>query len=543
MSKGQVKSEFPYLYSLVEGEQIDKDIDWAIELVNAGDNHEMLKEAIFERAFYLPDVIGCLMSGIWPWGSPEGHEIESHLKSLIDSGVSIETLKTAFRSKLLVGAKSEFEDTRYEIAAAARVVDLLDVGTLCFEADLPIKKPLRKREKPKNSDLLGLSKGQKVRFEVTTLHDDWFVTDPSLGEVVQSAGISSGFVVGLRSPLSTDGQAEQVKVIIEKLFAHHDSTPHQDTTFDGVQFQWRRGSYRTPSGQVRSIQFELPVEIRIIDNPVMSRSLTPRHMIEDHEQPKGAITLADVPSDRNTHKDNPMSTRIKQKLEEKLGQCEDGIANVVVLGQPLPMNDRDVGDAVFGAQIVAVEYKEDDSGLRHSKGMSLVSDASGPFVPEINSTDPTQFVDPFRPLSAVWLLRIGTQQRSAILKNPNASVPIPEDLLKELHDAPVKSTQFAASQNETRQKIELPEETPENRAQEFVEICNGKNNALSVLDQIAELGMSIEAMDQHLQEACNPEAKAGLESHLCLSNEQIGMELVLICHGASEARRLIDGLE
>ena len=50
MSKSQVNAEFPHLYSLVEGEQIDEDIDWAVQLVDDDDNHEMLREAVSERA-------------------------------------------------------------------------------------------------------------------------------------------------------------------------------------------------------------------------------------------------------------------------------------------------------------------------------------------------------------------------------------------------------------------------------------------------------------------------------------------------------------
>jgi hypothetical protein len=58
---------------------------------------------------------------------------------------------------------------------------------------------------------------------------------------------------------------------------------------------------------------------------------------------------------------------------------------------------------------------------------------SGPFMPADWFGNPEQFVEPFRQLSAVWVLRLSAADPlSTLVLNPNAAVPLDEEAAREL---------------------------------------------------------------------------------------------------------------
>lgn len=109
-------------------------------------------------------------------------------------------------------------------------------------------------------------------------------------------------------------------------------------------------------------------------------------------------------------------------LAGKLQQCEPGITNIIAFGNPLPMHDREVHNALLGGEYVA--NTEGNAALDRSP--------KAPFVPAqylFSEEDRREFVDPFRKMSAVWHLRLRDHPKSESIPNPNAIVSVPAELL------------------------------------------------------------------------------------------------------------------
>jgi hypothetical protein len=159
-----------------------------------------------------------------------------------------------------------------------------------------------------------------------------------------------------------------------------------------------------------------------------------RHERDELANPPEVVdALATEPGN---HNDNPLSTRIWQRLNDKVQrQCEDGIVNLILLGQPRPWNDNSVEDALHGAPFAAVGFIEDEAGVRHPLSASLQRTLSGPFrpytdlPPDLPPDDRerlTQLRASFSRLSAVVLFRLGgTRPRATVYTNPNAGVKLP----------------------------------------------------------------------------------------------------------------------
>ena len=71
-------------------------------------------------------------------------------------------------------------------------------------------------------------------------------------------------------------------------------------------------------GGIRSVEFDLPEDVRLIERPVFTRCMTPQYMIGDFDQPEGVVTMADLPYDPATHNKNPLIATIRKKVADKL---------------------------------------------------------------------------------------------------------------------------------------------------------------------------------------------------------------------------------
>ena len=164
-------------------------------------------------------------------------------------------------------------------------------------------------------------------------------------------------------------------------------------------------------------------------------AVTPRFILEDHPNPPGVVTPADLP-DAPTQV--PVSTKVHQMLAGKLQQCEQGVVNIIVFGNPRQMHDREISSAVLGVEVVSVPFTEATRMASVTLGM-LAGNPKAPFSPAqslANDDDRREFVDPFRQMSAVWHVRLGCDASAVCIPNPNAAVAAPDDLLAALADAP-----------------------------------------------------------------------------------------------------------
>ena len=400
MTNNIISTTFPTTCRLLSNSPLGKDIEWAMELAKSPQAVDDLKVAFNERMFRLNDLMLALSCDtILPYSDPLGPELERNLVTII-SAVGFEKVRSAYRKKLLINSKNKLEDVRYEIAVAAKACSLLDAGSVDLEAGID--------GTGNDSDVRGTYQSIAVRLEATVLHDNLRPTvDGRLEDIVVAANMSSGFIVAVRQVIASEQQAQRIRALVELLHERHVATSGADETIDGLRFEWRRGSYKCeqPESPIRSVEFDLSEDVRLIERPVFSRSMTPQYMIDDFEQPKGAVTTADLPHDPATHNKHPLSSAIHKKVADKLKQCEDGVVNVVVLGKPLRIGDNDVYDALYGVPVVTFPFTEDVRGVRHSGKAITSRDPKAPFFPADQCPDPGQFVDAFRKVSAVWLLR------------------------------------------------------------------------------------------------------------------------------------------
>lgn len=421
MANNVISTTFPAICRLLTKSPLEADIDWALELAKSRQAVDELKLAFNDRMFHLNDLMRALSCGtILPHDSPLGPELERNVATIINA-VGFDKVRSAYRGKLLINSRDKFEDVRYEIAVAAKACSLFDAGSVDLEVGID--------GTDNDSDVRGVYERVPIRLEVTVLHDSLSpAVDERLEEVVRTANLPSGFIVGIRRLIASQEQANRIRAIIELLHERHASTSGADETVDGLRFEWRRGSYKCEQADspIRSVEFDLPEDVKEIERPVLTRSATPQYMTDDFERPERVVTIADLPHDSATHQEIPLSSTIHKKIAVKLKQCEDGVVNVVVLGKPLPMGDNAVEDALYGASEVFVPFTEDERGLRHFGNAITSRDAKAPFVLAHVCPDPAQFVDAFRKISAVWLLRLdGGYGVSRCLPNPNANNPIP----------------------------------------------------------------------------------------------------------------------
>ena len=415
-----IKDKYPTIARVLCGTAFDDDLNKAHVIVTSEMTSQNQKSAIRNSSIFQ---CGKLSSSLayytyFGGGSLLVRELEACLQILVDS-LGLNTVRKVFQNKLLIDNESAFEDAVYEIVIAAKAWQFLDTGTLELERSLP--------QSTKNSDVFGEFRGEPIRIETTVLHEAPPIRiDCSWMDLVRSADISSGFRLNFRKALSSAVLAAQVKADIEALFRGHVPGQEVDVQIRDVTFQWDRGVYRSLStdAMIEMIQFDLSRDVLHIANPCRTQRVTPSYLTEDYPNPPGVISL--MPDGEN-HKDNTLSNKVLQIVERKLSQCEDGIVNVLALGNPSPSNVQEIEDALKGP-IMAIVSATGEQCCRLPKG---------PFCPKDKMTagDYEQFAEGFEKLSAVLLFGFTSKIESRLFLNPNARKPLSEELISEISDA------------------------------------------------------------------------------------------------------------
>ena len=160
------------------------------------------------------------------------------------------------------------------------------------------------------------------------------------------------------------------------------------------------------------------------------RPTAPKFMKEDYPNPEGVRDVFDV-----VDPPDPLSKKMRDMIQKKLLQCEPGVINIVAFGNPGPQNENDLVDALFGAPYVDQPFEVDEHGNRRLVGEAEMRRAPrAPFQAAnlCSGADREAFIEPFRLLSGVWHIRLGSLPMSKVISNPNASVPISGALGKSL---------------------------------------------------------------------------------------------------------------
>ena len=390
MFNDPIRAVFPTLCDLLTDSPVDRDIDAALDFAKEGG--DALWEALRGGLFTQSELMWHLTSPLDPdLYTGNVRELEANLAEVVRT-LGMSAARAAYRKKLLVNKKETFEDVCYEIAVTARACQVLDKGSIALER--PIPDADRQERDWKNTDIYGTYKGQPVRIEVTVLHES--LATPihfDLDEIVRTANVSSTFRLKLRKNYTDEAGAQQVRALIELLHEHHMANGEQDVEIDGTSFTGRRGSYLCDqeSSPIESVDFtsdedfeaargvacDFSEERHEIIHACSTRNLTPPYIRDDYPNPKGVVTSAELPS---APTNEPVSTKIHQMLDGKLGQCEPGMVNIVAFGVPYPMNDNDVRDAVQGVSMLMVSSRTDPQGGRQPGSGKWVREGRAPFV-------------------------------------------------------------------------------------------------------------------------------------------------------------------
>jgi hypothetical protein len=572
MCHNPFKARYPTLWDLLQGTPFEDDAKAAIQFSQA---KEGFKSALQKRQFRLSELMCFLCGAVFPeWADSDADQLESDL-FIISGTLGIGVARTAYREKFLVeansrnqntqakqlDAKNKLEDVRYEIAVTAKACAILDNGSIKLEK--PILNQNKSQKDLKNSDVFGTFEGQPVRIEVTVLHE---APPPAihleLDYLVRQADVSSGFRVELRFALTDHGYAERVRALIEKLHGSHVASNGTSVNIDGIRFEWKKGNYHCPqeTSPFDSICFFTADEIgeseklkKEVVHPCSVRPVTSKHVLEDHPNPPGVVTAGDLP-DAPTQV--PVSTKIGQMLSGKLQQCEDGVINIVAFGNPLPMHDRELENAVCGTTYVCVPFWTDKHGVRHSGKSVLQRDSKAPFFREqyLGNDDRIQFTEPFKKMSAVWQIRLGGYAKNQVIPNPNALLPIPQKLVEVLSDPAPSPTS-----NSTVEWPDLGKPESDNLASgngqegdivwtevagNYVEVCGTLSEAQSVLSQLEQSGMSIDELRTKVVKMwSNPPKEEKAMKFFSPTKEEMAMTFVVDCGGYTQARACLEQYE
>lgn len=554
------KAEFPTICELLSSREFDE----GIEVANSLSQTE-LWQAIDSGAYELNELMGLLYGVVYPdWWKVDAVELECNL-AVVVSEVGVDVARSAFKKQFLVEsamksadvaknrkvARDQLEDVRYEVAVTAKACQVLDNGSIQLE------RPIPDRSKPerdwKNSDLYGTVNGQPVRIEVTVLHEE---LPPSISvevdDIISDANIDSGFGVSLGLTVSNPEEAERVKAVIELLHESHKKTGGADFQIDGVKLEWDGNVYRSSatSPVIEDICFYDPSEIpdaesiREITHSCIVRNLTPAYVIEEYPSPPGVVTSADLP---DAPKDVPLSSKIRTAIERKLDQCESGMINIVAFGNPSPMNDIDIDNALRGTAFAAVPFWTDKRRVRHSGDAVPMRAPKAPFVPEqalASDDDREQFIDAFRKLSAVWNIRLGSSSTSKMIRNPNATNPVPDELFHAFSDEQ-PSTDSQANRLgpplTSHDKVGDSEEVVwEKIAQNFVGVCGSFEEARCVLSVLAGCGQPIDELQKRVDTFFEEGPKTENSKVFTMTNEEAAMYFVIDCGGYEQATACLD---
>jgi hypothetical protein len=424
---------FPTLMRLLAGSSIATDLEKAKPCFGTADPVECVHEKRSKGDFAsgLMTYHLCAALGMDQWFDPLVPHIEADLGKLSACVRRFDDLVGGFRRKLL--NDKEFDDVVYEIAAAAMFGDILDGGRVALE------EPLDESTK-KNPDVTGAWSGRRTRAEVTVVHDDWPPRySHEAQQVVESADVPGGYTATLNVPLTEKTDAGRIKTMIEKLFAAR-LTTERKVTVDGFEFSYRGNEFRSGSVKcpINYVEFH-DLEFRSVQGVACERStvtdVEESDLEERFPQPKGMVTTADLEKNPAAHCATPIGEKIYRTLERKmLKQCEPGAVNVIVLGQPMPPNDKGVDDALFGSGVALVPLLETSGSTTRETPAVFARTGLGPFT-DLSRLEPDQAaalqgeVDRFKRVSAVLVLRLdGSYPLARVIRNPNADQPLsPQD--------------------------------------------------------------------------------------------------------------------
>jgi hypothetical protein len=244
-------------------------------------------------------------------------------------------------------------------------------------------------------------------------------------------------------------------------------------------------------------------------------------------------------------------------LGGKLQQCEDGVINIVAFGNPLPMHDRELENALCGSTYVCVPFWIDRHGQRHS-GMGVLQRGSkAPFVPEqhLGDDDRIQFTNPFKKMSAVWQIRLGGYAKNQVIPNPNALLPIPKELVEVLSDRAPSLTSNSTDEQFGLGKPVSDKQASVNGYQEedivwnevarnYVEVCGTLTEARSVLGQLEQSGMSIDELRAIVESIwSNPTKEEKAMKFIAPTKMEMAMTFVVDCGGNEQAKACLDQFE
>ncbi len=438
----------------------------------------------------------------------------------------------------------------------AKACAILDSSSIQLER--PIPDPNKEEKDWKNSDVFGTFQGQPVRIEVTVLHESLPpAIHAELDDLVRLAKIASGFQVTLRSMLVDMDYAERVRALVELLHESNVASGGETVEIDGVRFEWKGGAYRCPqeTSPFESVCFYEADEcasaetLRDIIHPCSVRPVTSKYVLEDHPNPPGVVTSADLP-DAPTQV--PVSTKVHQMLDGKRQQCEDGVINIVAFGNPLPMHEREVTDAICGSEVCMVPFWTDKNGVRHNGRAILKRDSKAPFVPATNLAneyDRIQFIEPFKKMSAVWHIRLGGYAKSKVIPNPNASFPVPRELVEAFSTPslppselpgklPDGSTPFLRppDNSDEEEDIVWPEV-----AENYVQVCGTVAEARSVLAQLEQTRRSLDELREEVEQLWSePSEKENGTKFISPTDEEMAMTFVIDCGGFEQAKACLE---
>ncbi len=201
-----------------------------------------------------------------------------------------------------------------------------------------------------------------------------------------------------------------------------------------------------------------------------------------------------------------------------------------------------------------VPFSEDDEHVRHFKELELFRNHKAPFVPFADiptdgltdeqkhelEEDRQQFAVPFEMMSAVWLFRRGWYKRQVCLPNPNATCPVPLELVKAMTDsdaAPSKPNPAQDTNKNTATVVEPEDEIVRIvMADEFVTGCRTLEAAEVAFGELKDSGRTLKEI-QTAFHRIEPRQPGWTEEQMFVepTHEELAMNFVINCGGVDLA--------
>lgn len=447
----QLKQMFPKLMAVLDGSKVKADLK-AAEAYMAMPNpcrsvHEAKATGKFKSGVLTTHLCAALVGD--PHSRHEISDIEADLARIatcVKPPDAIRTLKQAYRDKLL--NDDQFDDVKYEIASAVICCDVFDKQGVSLEECLP--------DSAKNPDITGALDGQRSRVEVTVVHDNWPPAHSDKAQqIAESATVGGrGYSAHLNIALAREADGELVKRLIECLYAKR-SADSGKSVVNGFTY------YKATGNEFRCDDVQAPLSyLEFTDPPFTYRQVHGacfvRNTITTDEtavfdelfpKPEGVFTTTDVPHNRQTYRAESVGLKIYEMLNGKRAQCEVDSINIIILGQPMPMNDTEVMNAVRGSEAVLIPLSDADAAVG---AIVWARTGMGPFTPRhaVERAELSQKVkdyinheiEKFRIMAAVLVLRLEPDAAEQLILNPNADKPLPPKCAERLRSAAAART-------------------------------------------------------------------------------------------------------